>query len=57
MNDIETAEKFIDNLRIAEQYGGAVVVPECIRDWKKLDDDSYIVIMNEVTYYNAVNKC
>ena len=45
MKDIEIAEKFIDNLRIAEQYGGAVVVTERIRDWKKLDDGSYMVIV------------
>lgn len=48
MKDIkETVKTFVQDLQTTERFGGGLYVPNCIRDWKKLDDDSYIVMVDE----------
>ena len=48
MKDIERiVTDFVQDLQSTERFGGGLYVPNCIRDWKKLDDDSYIVMVDE----------
>lgn len=46
-DEMKIVQKFIDDLRIAEQNGGAVVVPECVKGWKKLDDGTYFIMLGK----------
>jgi len=50
MTNIEIVNKFISDLHRAEHNGGTVHIPECIIDWKELEDGSYIVIFEESPY-------